>query len=58
LVTVESPAIASSTDDSVIIAQTGSIGAGSFRIALKNVGDADTDTNARKIHYMVMNKTL
>jgi hypothetical protein len=58
LLTVQSVAIATSTDDSVIIAQVNSIGAGSFKIALKNVGDAATDTNARKIHYMVMNKTL
>ena len=58
MVTVESPAIGSTTDDSVLIAQTSTIGAGSFRIALKNVGDAATDTNARKVHYMIMNKTL
>ena len=55
LLTVDSPAQSSSTDDSVIIAQVTGKAAGSFKVILKNVGDAATDTNARKINFLIIN---
>lgn len=56
--TVDSPTLTPSQDDSVIIAQITSKAAGSFKIILKNVGDAATDTNARKINFLIINATL
>mgnify|MGYP003108468496 CR=1 FL=1 len=58
LLTVESVTIGSSTDDSVIIAQIGTKSDGHFNVVLKNVGDAATDTNARKVHYMIVNNSV
>ena len=58
LLTVESVTIGSSTDDSVIIAQIGTKSNGHFDIVLKNVGDAATDTNARKIHFLIVNNSV
>jgi hypothetical protein len=55
LLTVDSPAAVSSTDDSVIIAQVTGKAAGSFKVILKNVGDTATDTNARKINFLIIN---
>lgn len=55
LLTVDSPAIGSSTDDSAIIAQVTGKAAGAFKVILKNVGDAATDTNARKINFLIIN---
>ena len=58
LLTVESVAIGSTTDDSVIIAQIAGKADGNFDVALKNVGDAATDTNARKVHYLIVNNSV
>ena len=58
LLTVESVATGTSTDDSIIIAQIASKADGNFDIALKNIGDAATDTAARKIHYMIINNSV
>tara|TARA_R100001440_G_scaffold45695_4_gene65337 strand:- start:3008 stop:4672 length:1665 start_codon:yes stop_codon:yes gene_type:complete len=55
LLTVDSPPSVSSTDDSVIIAQVTGKAAGSFKIILKNVGDSNTDTTARKINFLIIN---
>ena len=55
LLTVDSPAQSASTDDSVIIAQVTGKADGSFKVILKNVGDAATDTNARKINFLIIN---
>lgn len=57
LLTVEGATAASETDDSILIAQTTGLGAGSFKITLSNVGDSATDTNARKIHFLVINNS-
>ena len=58
LLTVESLTISSSTDDSVIIAQVGAKSDGHFNIVLKNVGDSATDTNARKVHFLIVNNSV
>tara|TARA_S200002703_G_scaffold133142_1_gene121195 strand:- start:1025 stop:2722 length:1698 start_codon:yes stop_codon:yes gene_type:complete len=58
LLTVESVDIGSSTDDSIIIAQIAQKADGNFDVALKNVGDATTDNNARKIHYLIINNSV
>ena len=58
LLTVESIAIGSSTDDSIIVAQVAGKADGNFDVALKNIGDAATDTNARKIHYLIVNNSV
>ena len=55
LLTVDSPSSISSTDDSVIIAQVTGKASGSFKAILKNVGDSATDTNARKINFLIIN---
>ena len=55
LLTVDSPAVGASTDDSVVIAQVTGKAAGSFKVILKNVGDSATDTNARKINFLIIN---
>jgi hypothetical protein len=52
--TVEGPGISSEPVNSLIIAQVASLGAGSFKIVLSNIGSADTDSGARKIHYLVV----
>ena len=58
LLTVDSPSIAASTDDSVIIAQVAAKADGSFKIMLKNVGDANTDDSARKINFLIINNSV
>ena len=55
LLTVDSPAVGASTDDSVVIAQVTGKADGSFKVILKNVGDSATDTNARKINFLIIN---
>ena len=55
LLTVDSPIAGSSTDDSAIIAQVTGKANGSFKVILKNVGDSNTDTNARKINFLIIN---
>jgi len=58
LLTVESVAKGTSTDDSIIVAQIAGKADGNFDIILKNIGDSDTDANARKIHYMIINNSV
>ena len=58
LLTVDSPSIAASTDDSVIIAQVAAKADGSFKIMLKNVGDANTDDSARQINFLIINNRV
>ena len=58
LLTVDSPGISDSTDDSAIIAQVAAKADGSFKIMLKNVGDANTDANARKINFLIINNSV
>ena len=31
---------------------------GSFKVILKNVGDANTDANARKINFLIINNSV
>ena len=58
LLTVDTPDIGTSTDDSVIIAQVAQKGSGVFKVALKNVGDSATDTTARKINFLIINPSV
>ena len=52
--TVEGPGISAEPVNSLIIAQVASIGNGSYKIVLSNIGSANTDSGARKIHYLVV----
>jgi len=58
LLTVDSPAAGSSTDDSCLLAQVTGKADGSFKVILKNVGDANTDANARKINFLIINNSV
>ena len=58
LLTVDSPVEGSSTDDSCVLAQVTGKADGSFKVILKNVGDANTDTNARKINFLIINNSV
>ena len=58
LLTVDSPSAAASTDDSCLLAQVTAKADGSFKVILKNVGDANTDTNARKINFLIINNSV
>lgn len=58
LLTVDSPASGASTDDSAILAQVTGKANGSFKVILKNVGDSNTDTNARKINFLIINPSV
>lgn len=55
LLTVEGPDAASQTDNSIILAQLNGITSGSFNVILTNIGSADTDAGARKVHFLVIN---
>lgn len=54
LLTVQSPAAASATDNATMIAQISALASGSFNIRLTNPGAGNTSTNAHKIHFMVI----
>ena len=58
LLTVDSPVEGSSTDDSCVLAQVTGKADGSFKVILKNVGDANTDANARKINFLIINNSV
>ena len=58
LLTVDSPVAGSSTDDSCLLAQVTGKADGSFKVILKNVGDANTDANARKINFLIINNSV
>ena len=58
LLTVDSPVVADSTDDSCVLAQVTGKADGSFKVILKNVGDANTDANARKINFLIINNSV
>ena len=55
LLTVQSPAAASATDNGTLVAQLDTVGSGSFNIRLTNPGAGATTTNAHKIHFLVIN---
>ena len=57
LLTVQSPAAASATDNATLIAQLDAVANGSFNIRLTNPGAATTSTNAHKIHFLVINNS-
>ena len=58
LLTVDSPVAGDSTDDSCMLAQVTGKADGSFKVILKNVGDANTDANARKINFLIINNSV
>jgi hypothetical protein len=58
LLTVDSPVEGSSTDDSCMLAQVTGKADGAFKVILKNVGDANTDANARKINFLIINNSV
>ena len=55
LLTIQSPASASETDNATLTAHLDAIGSGSFNIRLTNPGAGSTSTNAHKIHFLVIN---
>ena len=55
LLTVQSPAAGTATDNATLIAQLDDIGSGSFNIRLSNPGAASTSTHAHRIHFLVIN---
>jgi len=57
LLTVQSPAAASATDNATLTAQLDEVNDGSFNIRLSNPGAATTSTNAHKIHFLVINNS-
>jgi len=54
LLTVQSPAAASATDNATMVAQISTVASGSFNIRLTNPGAGNTSTNAHKIHFMII----
>ena len=57
LLTVQSPAASSATDNATLIAQLDEVNDGSFNVRLSNPGAATTSTNAHKIHFLVINNS-
>lgn len=55
ILTVQGPEAASQINDSIILAQIARVVNGSFEVVLSNIGDADTDSNPRIIHFLVIN---
>jgi hypothetical protein len=55
ILTVQAPDIANQVNDSIILAQITAVANGAFKVGLSNVGDADTDSNPRIIHFLVIN---
>ena len=58
LLTVQSPAAASATNNATLIAQLDEVNNGSFNVRLTNPGAADTSTGAHKIHFLVINNSV
>ena len=57
LLTVQSPAAASATDNATLVAQLDEVNAGSMNIRLSNPGAAATAASASKIHFLVINNS-
>ena len=57
LLTVQSPAAASATDNATLVAQLDEVNAGSFNVRLSNPGAANSSANAHKIHFLVINNS-
>lgn len=57
LLTVQSPAAASATDNATLVAQLDEVNAGSFNIRLSNPGAGATAASASKIHFLVINNS-
>ena len=58
LLTVQSPAAASATNNATLVAQLDEVNNGSFNIRLSNPGAGSTSTNAHKIHFLVINNSV
>jgi hypothetical protein len=58
LLTVQSPAAASATDNATLVAQLDGVSDGSFNVRLSNPGAGNTSTNAHKIHFLVINNSV
>tara|TARA_B100001057_G_scaffold53533_1_gene47541 strand:- start:6342 stop:7862 length:1521 start_codon:yes stop_codon:yes gene_type:complete len=58
LLTVQSPAAASATNNATLVAQLDEVNNGSFNVRLSNPGAADTSTGAHKIHFLVINNSV
>ena len=57
LLTVQSPAAASATDNATLVAHLDEVNSGSFNVRLTNPGAGNTSTNAHKIHFLVINNS-
>ena len=57
LLTVQSPAAASATDNATLVAQLDEVNSGSFNVRLSNPGAGNVSTNAHKIHFLVINNS-
>ena len=57
LLTVQSPAAASATDNATLVAQLDEVNAGSMNIRLSNPGAGATAASASKIHFLVINNS-
>ena len=58
LLTVQSPAAASATNNATLVAQLDEVNNGSFNVRLSNPGAGDTSTSAHKIHFLVINNSV
>ena len=58
LLTVQSPAAASATNNATLVAQLDEVNNGSFNVRLSNPGAADTSTSVHKIHFLVINNSV
>jgi hypothetical protein len=57
LLTVQSPAAATATNNATLVAQLDEVNAGSMNIRLSNPGAAATAASASKIHFLVINNS-
>ena len=57
LLTVQSSAAASATDNATLVARLDEVNSGSFNVRLTNPGAGNVDTNAHKIHFLVINNS-
>ena len=57
LLTVQSPAAATATNNATLVAQLDEVNAGSMNIRLSNPGAAETAASASKIHFLVINNS-
>ena len=57
ILTVQSSAASSATDNATLCAQLDEVNDGSFNVRLTNPGAGNVDTNAHKIHFLVINNS-